>query len=74
MNKESAISHGWAVAFLRSVREYRVFRAAASDGQAIVFHPDEKHASDGQAVADHKQTLLAMLLTRLPVSDSVDLL
>lgn len=39
-----------------------------------LLHPDEKHASDGQAVADHKQTLLAMLLTRLPVSDSVDLL
>jgi len=38
------------------------------------FRTNENHKSDGQAVTDRKQTSLAMLMTRLPVSDSVDLL
>lgn len=74
MNKEPAISHGWPWLFFVLCVSIASSEQRQAMAKPSLLHPDEKHASDGQAVADRKQTLLAMLLTRLPVSVSIDLL
>lgn len=74
MNKESAICQAGPWLFFVLCVSIASSELRQAMAKPSLFHPDEKHAGDGQAVANRKQTLFAMLLTRLPVSDSVDLL